>query len=178
MKILKLITSLLLSLVLLFSALPTLAQNEASSSGNVDVAGLFWPMIPGTTVADGTFWFKQLKEMFQGMMVFGDTSKARYETELSQKRIVEANKLFESKDYKNAIKSLEIADQRRESALKLKKKAFEAKQDVLELTTFMVTSFDKQKQVLGFFSLQAPGDQKNAISEQLKKIELQISEAK
>ena len=149
-----------------------------TSSGSVDVASLFWPIVPGTTVADGTFFLKQLKESFTGMMKFNDIEKAKYNVELSEKRIVEANKLIEAKDHANALKSLEMSEDKREEAINLKKKALEAKQDALELINRMVPSFEKQKQVLTFFSLAMPADQKTAVDAQLKNIDLQISEAK
>ena len=149
-----------------------------TSSGSVDVASLFWPIVPGTTVADGTFFLKQLKESFTGMMKFSDIEKATYNVEISEKRIVEANKLIEGKDYANALKSLEMSEDKRDEAINLKKKALEAKQDALELINKMVPSFEKQKQVLTYFSLAMPAEQKTAIDEQLKNIDLQISEAK
>ena len=152
-------------------------MNE-TSSGSVDVASLFWPIVPGTTVADGTFFLKQIKEAFSGMMKFNNIDKAEYNVELSEKRIVEANKLVEEKDFANALKSLEMSAGKREEAIELKRKSLEAGDDVLELVNKMVPSFEKQKQVLTFFSLTMPADQKAIVDEQLKNIDLQISEAK
>lgn len=156
----------------------TQEEMNDTSSGAVDVASLFWPIVPGTTVADGTFFLKQLKETFTGMMKFSDIEKATYNVELSEKRIVEANKLIEAKDYANALKSLEMSEGKRAEAINLKKKVLEAKQDALELINKMVSSFEKQKQVLTFFSLAMPADQKTVVDAQLKNIDLQISEAK
>lgn len=148
------------------------------TSGSVDVASIFWPIVPGTTVADGTFFLKQIKEALTGMMKFGNINKANYYTELSEKRIVEANKLIEDKDYPNALKSLKMSEDMRKNAIASKKKAVEAKEDTLELINRMVASFEKQKQVLQFFSLAVPADQKAEVDEDIKNIELQISEAK
>lgn len=148
------------------------------SSGSVDVASIFWPIVPGTTVADGTFFFKQMKEAFTAMMKFNSIDKARYYVELSEKRIVEANKLIEDKDYSNALKSLKMSEDQRKTAIDLKRKAAENKEDVLELVNAMVSSFEKQKQVLQFFSVSMPADQKGQVDEDIKNIDLQISEAK
>lgn len=148
------------------------------TSGSVDVASIFWPIVPGTTVADGTFFLKQIKEAFTGMMKFGNINKANYYTELSEKRIVEANKLIEDKDYSNALKSLKMSEDMRKNAIASKKKSVEAKEDTLELVNQMVASFEKQKQVLQFFSLAVPADQKAEVDEDIKNIDLQISEAK
>lgn len=156
----------------------TQAEEGAVSEGPVDVASIFWPIVPGTTVADGTFFLKQLKETFQGMFTFGNINQAKYQTELSKKRIVEANKLFEEKNYDNALKSLELSENNRKAALKSKKKAFEASDDVLELVNYMVDTFEKEKRVLEYFSQAVPADKKDFFEEQLREIELQISEAK
>lgn len=157
-----------------------LTQEEMNntSSGSVDVASLFWPIVPGTTVADGTFFLKQIKEAFSGMMKFNNIDKAEYNVELSEKRIVEANKLIAEKDFGNALKSLEMSAGKREEAIELKRKSLEAGDDVLELVNRMVPSFEKQKQVLQYFSVAMPADQKTVVDEQLKNIDLQISEAK
>lgn len=156
----------------------TQEEMNTASSGSVDVASIFWPIVPGTTVADGTFFFKQMKEAFTAMMKFNNIDKAKYYVELSEKRIVEANKLIESKDYANALKSLQMSEDQRKTAIDLKRKAAENKEDVLELVNTMVSSFEKQKQVLQFFSVSMPADQKASVDEDLKNIELQISEAK
>lgn len=149
-----------------------------TSSGSVDVASIFWPIVPGTTVGDGTFFLKQIKEALTGMMKFGNIDKANYYTELSEKRIVEANKLVENQDYDNALKSLQMSEDMRKTALSSKKKAVEAKEDTLELVNSMVDSFEKQKQVLTFFSVAVPADQKAEVEEDIRNIDLQISEAK
>ncbi len=148
------------------------------TSGSVDVASIFWPIVPGTTVADGTFFLKQIKEAFTGMMKFGNIDKAFYHVELSEKRIVEANKLIENQDYDNALKSLGMSEEQRQTAINLKKKAAEAQEDTLELVNKMVASFEKQKQVLEYFSVAMPADQKAQVDEDIKNIDLQISEAK
>lgn len=156
---------------------PMPAASDAPA-GDVDVASMFWPIVPGTTVADGTFFFKQMKEGMQGMFTFGNINQARYLTELSKKRIVEANKLMEDKDYGNAIKSLGMSEDKRKAAIEAQRKAAEADENTVELANFMVDAFQKEEQVLKYFSVAIPADQKAAVDSQLKNIELQISEAK
>lgn len=156
----------------------TQEEMNQTTSGSVDVASIFWPIVPGTTVADGTFFFKQIKEAFSAMMKFNSIDKAKYYVELSEKRIVEANKLIADKDFANALKSLQMSEDQRKTAIDLKRKAVEGKEDTLELVNEMVDSFEKQKQVLAFFSVSMPAEQKASVDEDLKNIELQISEAK
>ncbi len=159
-------------------AADTQSEENQESSGFVDVASIFWPIVPGTTVADGMFFLKQLKESLQGMFTFGNVNQARYQTELSKKRIVEANKLVDDKNYDNAIKSLQMSEDNRTEAIEFKRKATEAQEETSELVNSMVDAFEKEEQVLQYFSVAMPGEQKAAIDEQLEKIKLQISEAK
>lgn len=156
----------------------TQEEMNSTSAGSVDVASLFWPIVPGTTVADGTFFLKQIKEALTGMIKFGNIDKAKYYTELSEKRIVEANKLIQEKNYPSALKSLKMSEEMRKTALSSKKKAVESKEEALDLINQMVASFEKQKQVLEYFSVAMPADQKATVDEFIKNIGLQTSEAK
>jgi len=165
----------------LLSPIQTFAQdsNESSKSGEiVDVYAMFWPVVPGKTVADPMFWAKQLKETFGGMFSFGLVSKSNYQIELSEKRLVEANKLLEDKDYANALKSLDLNEAARGKAVEIKKKALEEKADTLELTNRLVKSLQNQEKALKFLVTQVPEDQKGRLDEIIKDLPLQISEAK
>lgn len=177
MKFLYSFTALVLVFTLLLT--PVFAQDEqASDSAKVDVYGLFWPVVPGKTLGDPMFMFKQLKETFGGMFIFGTVAKSEYQLELSEKRLVEAAKLTEDKDFGNAVKSIELNTEARVEALKLKKRAVEEKADTLELTNKLVKSFENQEKALLFLSSQMTDEQKNKLSETLKELPLQISEAK
>lgn len=156
----------------------TQSMENNQTAGAVDVAPIFWPIVPGTTVADGTFFLKQIRESLQGMFTFGNIAQAKYQTELSEKRIVEANKLIEVKDYGNAVKSIIMSEERRKAGIESKRKAAEAKEDTVELVSMMVDAFSKEKQVLEYFALAMPAEQKDTVNQQLKNIDLQISEAK
>ena len=154
------------------------AEVVTETAEKVDVYALFWPVVPGKTVADSMFWAKQLKENLGGVFSFGDINKSKYQIELSEKRLVEANKLFEDKDYTNAAKSLDLNKANRDEALKLMKKAREEKRKVDELTGRLVTSLENQETVLKYLVTQLPDDQKSKIEEILKDLTLQISEAR
>lgn len=175
---------LLLSLVFMCSLLilpsDVLAQNgEASDSAEiVDVYATFWPIVPGKTVADSMFWAKQLKEAFGGFFSFGTINQSKYQIELSEKRLVEANKLFKDKDYPNAQKSLDLNKKNRNEAMKLLKKARDEKRKVDELSGRLVTSLENQEKVLRFLLTQLPEDQKGKINEVVKDLTLQISEGR
>ena len=180
MKFLTFFSAILLSLSIFFTPLSiSAAVNEASKAGEtVDVYGLFWPVVPGTTVADSMFWFKQLKEGISGLFTFGNIKKSGHQIEISEKRLIEAYKLFENKDYTNAQKSLDLNKKARDEALKLKKKAVEEKADALELTNKLVKSLQNQEKALAFLMTKVPEDQKAKIEGFLKDLPLQTSEAK
>lgn len=180
MKLLKLFTALILALTLSMSPGLIFAQgDEATNSAEaVDVYAVFWPIVPGKTVADPMFWAKQLKESFSGIFAFGDINKSKHQIELSEKRLVEANKLFDDKDYSNAQKSLDLNKVNRDTALKLMKKAQEEKRKVDELKGRLVTSLEDQEQVLNYLVTKLPDDQKSKIEDILKDLTLQISEAR
>lgn len=181
MKFYSLLVNLLLVLSLLISPVAINAQSEATSAGdmeNIDVYALFWPIVPGKTVADSTFWLKQLKESMGGFFSFGDISKSKYQIELSEKRLVEANKLFENKDYVNAFKSLDLNKQHRNQAVLIMKKAQEEKRKVGELKTRIVTSLENQQLVLRGLLTRIPPDIQGKVEEIVDQFTLQISESR
>jgi hypothetical protein len=181
MKLLTAIIGFIFALSLFFSPTGIHAAGDPEASGSaqtVDVYSLFWPIVPGKTVADSMFWVKQLKETFSGMFSFGNVNKSKYQIDLSEKRLVEAYKLIQDKDYANAQKSLDLNKAARDEALKLKKKAIEEKADALELTNRLVKSLENQEKALMFLATQLPDDQKAKIQGFLKDLPLQISEAK
>lgn len=158
----------------MFAQSPTPSpQTEA-----VDVYALFWPITPGQTVADGTFFLKQLKESFSGFFKQGNIAKSLYQLELSEKRLIEANKLLETKDFTNAKKSLELNKSFRNEALRLKKKAIEEKQDVNELTLKLVKSLENQQKAIAYIASLFPEDLHAEIEKTANELTLQISEAK
>lgn len=153
--------------------------SEATGAGEiVDVNAVFWPIVPGTTVADPLFFLKQLKESFGGFFKSGNINQSGYQIELSEKRLVEANKLVENQDFSNALKSFRMNESNRNEAVRLKKKAVEEKTDVNELTLKLVKSLENQQKALAYLSTQFPEDQHPEIDEMVNNLTLQISEAK
>lgn len=176
----KLITTLLLIFSLLFLPNPILAQSPSPEPQveTVDVYALFWPIVPGKTAADPMFFLKQLKESFDGFFKSGEIAQSEYQMELSQKRLVEANKLVDDKDYGNAKKSLEMNKSNRHKAVELKRKALEKNLEIGELTPKLVESLEKQQKALDFLITQFPADQQAEVTETIGDLTLQISEAK
>ena len=75
----------------------------------VDSYTLFWPITPGVTIEDRTFFIKEFKEMIIAIFISGEDKKAEYQITLSTKRIVESERLLKEKKNVAAVKSLEKA---------------------------------------------------------------------
>lgn len=181
MRILSFFISIIFVINFLAFPLNIFAQDPESSPETVetvDVYAVFWPIVPGKTVNDSMFWVKQLKESFGGMFSFGNINKSENQITISEKRLVEANKLFEDKDYPNALKTLDMNKANRDSALDFLKKAKDEKRDVDELKSRLVSSLENQQLVLKYLETKVPNDQKSKLAEIIKDLTLQISEAR
>lgn len=187
LNIAKKLVSLFLLFLLLVPGPLTLAQDNdkdqqspvAESSKSADAYSLFWPVVPGKTIKDSTFFLKQLKESFGEFFSFGEINKSEYQINLSEKRLVEAYKLFiEDKDFSSAFKTLDMNEQNRDNSLQYLKKAQEAKKEVKELRIRLVSSLEKQQTVIKGLLSKVPDEQRGKLSEIVEKLTLQISEAR
>lgn len=179
MKILNLLTAVLISISLFIFPAYIKAQDESSNSAEIDVYAMFWPVVPGKTINDSMFWVKQLKESFGDIFSFGDINKSKYQISLSEKRLVEAYKLFTvDKDYSNAEKTLEMNKANRDKAVAYMKKAQEEKRKVGELKTQLVPSLENQQLVLKSLLSKLPEENKVKVNKIVEELTLQISEAK
>ncbi len=169
-------------LLLLISPSGSFAQSPKPSASPesevIDVYALFWPITAGQTVADGTFFFKQLKESFAGFFKSGNIGKSEHQLELSEKRLVEATKLLETQDFANAKKSLDMNLANRDEAVRLKKAAIDSNEDTRELTLKLIKSLENQQKSIAYIATLFPVEQQAPITEVANKITLQISEVK
>lgn len=161
-----------------FFSSEVLGQSPNPQPETIDINAVFWPIVPGKTVADPMFWAKQFKESFDGFFKSGEVNKSKYQIDLSEKRLVEANKLVQDKDYGNALKSLNLNKARRDQAVELKRKAQEKNKDVNELTPKLVKSLENQLKAYSFLQTQFPANLQDQIKPMISDLSLQISEAK
>lgn len=168
------ITIIVLYLVALFTLNVPLASaqgNEpASSSATMSSYELFWPLSAGKVMGDSLYWLKSLKESFRGFLIFGDKNKAEYNFELSTKRLLEAEKLYNNKDFENGKKTLELSQ-------KLKKDAFNNLRDLKEkkkssqlLEDRFSDILDRQKTLLQFMISRVDESQKGDIEAGISQI--------
>lgn len=151
-----------------------LSTNESTESAKVEKVNsfeLFWPIVAGKVGGEPLYFLKSLKETLREALIFSDFKKADYTITLSEKRTVEAEKLFlTNRDYTNAAKSLSAAQARRGQAFALTKKSEEQGRRVQDLKNRMMTSFDNQKQVFAYIAVQTPDDQKKILQDNIEAI--------
>ena len=112
----------------------------------------------------------------RGFFIFGDLKKASYNIELSDKRIVEAEKLFiDIKDYSNGKKTLEEANLKREQALRLLSAAYNSKKPIDSSVERVKSSLERQKVLLESIKVKVPQDQQENISQGIEAINKHIS---
>ena len=122
---------------------------------------LFWPVSAGRVMGDKLYFLKILKENIRGALIFNDLKKAEYNITLSEKRTVEAEKLFTvTKDYNSGKKTLDAAKQKQEKASAFLKKADGKDRYIGDVKNRMLYSFKNQRDVLNDISLKVAQDQK------------------
>lgn len=124
---------------------------------------LFWPIAPGKVMGDSLYSLKSFKEAVRESLIFGDVKKSEYNIILSEKRTIEAEYLFIiRKDYTNAVKTLSVAQQKREKARDLYIKA-KVQKTTGDLQNKLILSLEKQKSLLTYLTTQVSEDQKKTI---------------
>lgn len=145
-------------------AIPTAAET-------IDVYAMFWPLVPGRTMGDSMYPLKLLKETIGDWLSVGDIKKAEYYITLSEKRILETNKLFiNDKDYNNGAKTLELNQQYLKKTFDLIKKAEKAQQKVDSVKGKFTTSLENQEKIFKLIQSQVPDDQKGQFNKAMENI--------
>lgn len=120
-----------IALVLFFRTAVSLAlakieqaqTGEATSTpqvvGTVDSYALFWPLVAGKTSDEPLYFLKSLKEKVIGMFIFNSAKKAEHQIILSTKRLLEIEKLSDSKKSDKALETVKKAKSHMEKALSL-----------------------------------------------------------
>lgn len=137
----------------------------------VNSYALFWPITAGRVMSDQLYFLKSLKEQLREMFIFSDIKKAEYNVTLSEKRTVEAEKLFLiNQDYSYGKQSLDVAQAKRGKAQDLLMEAQEKGRNVVDLNKIMVSSFERQRELLSYIETQVPEEQKSVLSESIDKL--------
>lgn len=168
-----LFTALFLFLLLVFNPSLLLAQTGAAASPapiTVNSFELFWPIAPGKVMGEAFYPLKTLKEKLRGMLIFDDFKKSDYNLTLSEKRVVEAEKLLvELKDYDNGKKTLDKATEARQLAVDFLEKSKDSP-DAGNLKGRIISSLEKQRALLNYIITLLPEDRKSIVNENISSI--------
>lgn len=138
----------------------------------VDSYKLFWPITAGKVMGDSMYFLKTFKENLREMLIFSELKKTEYNMTLSEKRTVEAEKLFMVvKDFKNGKASLDAAQVKREKAVNLLGQAKDKGRNITDVKNRLVSSFERQRDLLNYISPQVPEEQKAVLSENASKLD-------
>lgn len=100
---------LILLLVVLNVSVVKAEQSSSPSATPINSFEYFWPLTAGRTMDQSGYFLKQLKEKIRGVLIFGTSSKAKYNVTLTTKRVLEAEKLLDDVKMDYAAKTLDIA---------------------------------------------------------------------
>lgn len=140
------------------------------SASNVNSYELFFPITAGKVAGNSLYFLKLLKENLREMLIFSDLKKSEYNITLSEKRIVESEKLLlDKKDYENGPKTLETAAKKWQQALNYLNSAKE-QEGYNNVRAKFNSSLEKQRLLLQYIMIQVPPEQKTILNETVNKL--------
>lgn len=162
---------LTISLQILTVVTPTLAQTEATVGAKVNSYELFFPITAGKVMGESWYFLKSFKEGLRELLIFSDLKKADYSITMSEKRLVEAEKLYlDKKDFVNGKKSLAASQKRREQALGFVNKISKDDSGLPNLKNRFVSSLEKQRALLQYIITQVSKEEGSTIDENLSQL--------
>lgn len=155
----------------------TPSPSPSPNPENVTSYELFWPVTAGKVMGDSLYSVKTLKENVRGWLIFGNYKKSEYSLLLSEKRLVEAEKLITvNKDEANAIKTLAELTKQQDSAVTNFQKARDTGIDVYGLQQRIINSFDNQILILKKTSPQATETERNTMDQDISRLTALIAQ--
>ena len=132
---------------------------------------LFWPIVAGQVKGESLYILKNLKENLREKFIFNDIKKAEYQITLSEKRVVEAEKLLlEKKDSLNAKSTLAAAQDAREKVVQLIQNAKDNNQSMVDVQDRFRISLEKQKMLLQFLITQVSSEEKQNLEKNIESL--------
>ncbi len=153
------------------SPLPSPIPTSTPTAAPISSFELFWPIVAGKVRGDSLYSLKLLKEQVRGIFIFSDYKKADYNITLSEKRVVEAEKiLVEKKDYENAKLTLKDAEGKWRQSLENYDSATRDGSDTAPLRERFISSLEKQRALLIYTQMKMPDNQKGILDENLSRL--------
>lgn len=165
----KLISKLVFVFILfVFSLSPVSALTKAKSTPapiEVNSYELFWPIVAGKVQGDKMYALKIFKEKLRGRLVFSNVKKAEYNTILSEKRLLEFEKLaITNKDFENSTKTLGVFKSTQEEAVNRLELAQKEGLDVTVTSQMISEVFDKEATLLQSILSKIDESQKESVT--------------
>lgn len=166
----KLIGKLIIVLVLfVFSLSPVSAVNKVKSTPapiNVNSYELFWPIVAGKVQGDKMYALKIFKEKLRGRLVFSNIKKAEYNIILSEKRLLEFEKLaILNKDFENSAKTLGVFKSTQEESVSRLELAQKEGLDITVTSQMVSEVFDKEASLLQSILSKIDESQKESVTD-------------
>lgn len=168
---------LLIVLVFVFLLLPTnsfaASPSPKATQKPIEVNSfeMFWPIVAGKVQGDPLYNLKRFKENARGFLIFNNLKKAEYNAILSQKRLLEFEKLIlVNKDYNNAKSTLDTYNQTLKLITEQLQNSKEEGQDVTLVSQNTLTIFEKEYSLLQSILSKVDETQKDAIVEVIKNL--------
>lgn len=166
MKFIKLLV--VTAFLFLASPLNLLAATPKPTQKPLEVNSfeMFWPLVAGKVQGDSLYELKSFKEKVRGFFIFSNLKKAEYSALLSQKRLLEYEKLAVTDKNLDAAKTtLEVLKKTQELSVSQLKKAKEEGMDVSTSTQTIMAMFDKEHTLLQSLLSKVDESQKGQLSE-------------
>lgn len=120
--------------------------NATPKPTNVNSFELFWPIVAGKVQGDNLYPLKIFKEKVRGSLIFSKLRKAEYYSVLSQKRLIEFEKLIlTDKNYENATKTLDVLKNTQEKTVYLVGQAKKEGSDISSTSQIIIEAFEKEE---------------------------------
>lgn len=137
---------------------------------------LFWPIVAGKVEGDSLYSLKRLKEKIRGLLIFSNLRKAEYYAVLSQKRLVEFEKLaLTDKDYENAAKTLNVLTTTQEKIVNYLELAKEERMDTTFSSQKVIDIFDREFALLQSIQTKIDGNQKQFLGKAISNLSSLLS---
>jgi len=151
-------------------------QKSNNKPAEINSYELFWPIVPGRVSGDALYPLKLFKEKIRGFFILSSIKKAEYNLFLSEKRVVELEKLvLINKDQANGAKTLTALKSSYEKVVLNYNKTLVGKMPVSSTGERIVKSFDNQALLLETIMAKADANQKESIKEIVSFLNLEIS---
>lgn len=143
-----------------------------SPTTEVNSFDMFWPVVAGKVNGERFYSLKIFKENAREKLIYSKYKRVDYNRLLSEKRTVEAEKLYLIvKNYSGGKVALERAQEKRETAISLMKEVEASGKSVVDLKNALRSSFEKQKALISFIQNKSPDDQKETLQSNISSID-------